>query len=360
MIWGCCAMHVREADDRDLWNTALLRLPCHHVLQSYEWGEFKARYGWRPRRLLFEEEGEEGSRVRAAASVLQRKFPHLPLSVMYVPKGPALDYTDGKLLDRVLETLEEMARRQRAIFVKIDPDVEEGPGNGDVVARLQGRGWRFSAEQIQFKNTILISLDQDEEKLLMNMKAKTRYNVRLAGRQGVTVRGGGMDDLPLFYRLYDQTAARDQFIIRPLAYYRDAWGRFIEADLARLFLAEHEGQVLAGLLLFRFGYKVWYMYGASSSDKRRLMPNHLLQWEAIRWAKAQGCDLYDMWGAPDSLTESDPLWGVYRFKAGFGGRIVYHIGAYDYATSSLHQIYQVVMPRYLDFLRRRHQTLRRF
>ncbi len=350
-------MHVREIDDGDraLWNAALLRLPCHHVLQSYEWGEFKARYGWRPTRLLFEEEG----RVQAAASVLQRRFPYLPLSVMYVPKGPALDYADGELLDRVLETLEEVARRQRAIFVKIDPDVEAGPGDGGVVTRLRSRGWRFSAEQIQFKNTILIGLNQDEEELLVNMKAKTRYNVRLAGRRGVTVRGAGLDDLPLFYRLYDQTAARDRFIIRPLAYYRDAWGLFMEADLARLFLAEHEGQVLAGLLLFRFGDRVWYMYGASSNDKRHLMPNHLLQWEAIRWAKAQGCEVYDMWGAPDSLDESDPLWGVYRFKDGFGGRFVPHVGAYDYPASPLlYQLYQVVMPRYLDFLRRRHQRRR--
>ncbi len=350
-------MHVREIADRDIWNTALLSLPCPHVLQSYEWGEFKARYNWRPRRLLF----EEGGQVRAAASLLQRKFPHLPLSVMYVPKGPALDYADGELLNRVLATLEEVARRQRAIFVKIDPDVEEGAGDEGLATRLRSRGWRFSAEQIQFKNTILIGLDQDEEQLLMNMKAKTRYNVRLAGRRGVTVRSGGLDDLPLLYQLYDQTAARDRFIIRPLAYYRDAWGLFMEADLARLFLAEHEGQVLAGLLLFRFGEKVWYMYGASSDDKRPLMPNYLLQWEALRWAKAQGCGLYDMWGAPDSLAESDPLWGVYRFKAGFGGRFVSHIGAYDYPVwPLLYRLYQVVMPRYLDFLRRRHQTWTRF
>jgi peptidoglycan pentaglycine glycine transferase (the first glycine) len=132
----------------------------------------------------------------------------------------------------------------------------------------------------------------------------------------------------------------------------------MEADLARLFLAEHEGQVLAGLLLFHFGDKVWYMYGASSNDKRHLMPNHLLQWEAIRWAKAQGCGLYDMWGAPDALDENDPLWGVYRFKAGLGGRFAPHVGAYDYPVSPLlYRLYQVIMPRYLDFLRRRHQTL---
>ncbi|MBL7184204.1 MAG: peptidoglycan bridge formation glycyltransferase FemA/FemB family protein [Anaerolineae bacterium] len=348
-------MRVTEITERDLWNQALLKLPYNHVLQSYEWGQFKAQYGWTPLRLLFFE--EEDGVVRAAASVLRRRFLHLPLCIMYVPKGPALDYGNGGLLKRVLSTLQDVARRHHAIFIKVDPDVcleDHSSPSTQVITALENRGWRLSSEQIQFRNTILIDLTREEDELLKAMKSKTRYNVRLAERRGVEVRLGALADLPLFYEIYVETSSRDEFIIRPFAYYRHAWKAFIEANLAQLFIAEYEGQPLAGLILFRFGKKVWYMYGASRALHRSLMPNHLLQWEAMRWAKAQGCTVYDLWGAPDVRDESDPLWGVYRFKEGFGGQFVRHIGAYDYPVSRLlYQFYTVTVPRYLEVLRER-------
>jgi len=341
---------MREVTDRSRWNEAVAKLPGSHVLQSFEWGEFKAKYGWEPTRLLC----EKGSQVRAAASVLCRQLPRFPLRVMYVPKGPLLDYGDGQLLSHVLASLEELARTQRAIFIKIDPDVRLEEGK--VIEALRDRGWRLSSEQIQFRNTILIDLRPGENDLLAGMKAKTRYNIRLAARRGVKVRMGGPDDLPLFYEMYAETGKRDDFIIRPFTYYQDAWGAFIEAGLACLFLAEYEGEPLAGLIAFRFGQRAWYMYGASTEKHRNVMPNHLLQWEAIRWAKSEGCTVYDMWGAPDVLSEDDPLWGVYRFKEGFGGQFVRHIGAYDYPVSRpLYWFYTVLMPRYLDLLRARHR-----
>jgi lipid II:glycine glycyltransferase (peptidoglycan interpeptide bridge formation enzyme) len=344
---------MRELTDRSRWNEAVAQLPHSHVLQSFEWGEFKAKYGWKPSRLLF----EEGSQVRAAASVLCRQLPRFPLRVMYVPKGPLLDYGDGQLLSRILASLEELARAQRAIFIKMDPDVRLEEGK--VIEALRARGWRSSSEQIQFRNTILIDLRQSEDELLGSMKAKTRYNTRLAARREVEVRVGSPDDLPLFYEMYAETSRRDDFFIRPFAYYQDAWGAFVEADLARLFLAEYQGEPLAGLIAFRFGQRAWYMYGASTEKHRNLMPNHLLQWEAIRWAKGEGCTVFDMWGAPDVLNEDDPLWGVYRFKEGFGGQFVSHIGAYDYPVSRfLYGLYTVLMPRYLGLLRARQRGRR--
>jgi peptidoglycan pentaglycine glycine transferase (the first glycine) len=346
---------MRKVTDRSRWNEAVAKLPCSHVLQSFEWGEFKAKYDWKPTRLLF----EKGGQVRAAASVLCRQLSRFPLRVMYVPKGPLLDYSGGQLLSRVLASLEELARAQWAIFIKMDPDVRLEEGKVRVIETLQDRGWRSSSEQIQFRNTILIDLRPGEDELLASMKAKTRYNVRLAARRGVKVRAGDPDDLPLFYEMYAETGKRDDFIIRPFAYYQDAWRAFVEAGLACLFLAEYEGEPLAGLIAFRFGQRAWYMYGASTEKHRNLMPNHLLQWEAIRWAKGEGCTVYDLWGAPDVLSEEDPLWGVYRFKEGFGGQFVRHIGAYDYPVSRpLYWFYTVLMPRYLDLLRARHRQRR--
>jgi lipid II:glycine glycyltransferase (peptidoglycan interpeptide bridge formation enzyme) len=332
---------------REQWNSVLATLPCAHVLQSWEWGEFKSRYGWRPVRYLW----QAGDLPRAAASVLTRRLGRWPASVMYVPKGPALDYGDGALLENVLADLEGTARRERALFLKIDPDVRAE--DSAVVETLRRRGWVLSREQIQFRNTVLVDLTRTPGEMLAAMHQKTRYNVRLAERKGVMVREGTLADLPLLYQMYAETAARDGFVIRPEAYYRDAWGAFIEAGLAQPLVAEVAGEPVAMVIIFRFANRAWYMYGASRSAHREKMPNHLLQWEAMCWAREQGCTAYDMWGAPEALDESDPLWGVYRFKEGFGGEFVRHVGAWDYAVSHPgHWLYTAVMPRVLDAMRR--------
>ena len=352
--------------DLTTWNTALRDLPYAHVLQTWEWGAFKQREtGWTPERLIFK--NAEGA-VVAAASVLTRRVG--PLRVMYVPKGPALDYRDLDVVQAVLDHLQQRARQQRAIWLKIDPDVIAGngiPGGADpdrpphadptgqrVLEMLRGRGWRFSASQVQFRNTLTLDLAQDEETLLAGMSQGTRRKVRTGPKKGVSVRSANTPaDLATLYDLYTVTGERQGFLIRPLDYYREAWARFIEAGLAQAFLAEWENQPLAGLVLFHFGPKVWYFYGMSSNEQRDRMPTYLLQWEAIRWAKAQGYATYDFWGAPDDFDESNPMWGVYRFKDGFGGTVVRHVGAWDYApVPLLYWAYERLMPAVLGMMRR--------
>jgi lipid II:glycine glycyltransferase (peptidoglycan interpeptide bridge formation enzyme) len=348
-----------EVTEAGAWDQALLALPNPHVLQNWAWGEFKARYGWRATRLLFLEEGK----AVAAASVLERKLPRLPASVLYVPKGPALDWTNAQARAQVLAELEALARRRRALFIKIDPDVyypEDAPAFARrpacapaVAEVLADRRWRLSTEQIQFRNTVLLDLEHTEEELLAGMKQKTRYNVRLAQRRGVTIRRGSVEDLELFYELYQQTAERDRFLIRPADYYTDVWQSFLDRGLAHLLLAGVQSETVAGLLLFTFGSEAWYLYGASSDRHREDMPNQLLQWEACRTAQAAGCRLYDLWGAPDRLEETDPMWGVYQFKLGLGGQLARGLGAWDYPSRTLgYWFYTVVMPRYLNWLRR--------
>jgi peptidoglycan pentaglycine glycine transferase (the first glycine) len=334
---------------RDHWTAALASLPAPHVLQSWEWGEFKARYGWRPARTLWLED----DRPCAAASVLTRRLGRWPVAITYVPKGPILDYNDAALLEQVLIHLEAAARRERALFVKIDPDVQADTVAGQAVVEvLRRRGWRPSREQIQFRSTMLLDLTRSPDEMLAAMKSKWRYNVRLAERKGVAVRRGNLADMPLLYRMYAETAARDGFVIRPEAYYRDAWGSFIKAGLAQPLVAEVTGEPVAMAIIFCFGNRAWYMYGASRDAHREKMPNHLLQWKAALWAREQGCAVYDMWGAPDALDESDPLWGVYRFKQGFGGKFVTHIGAWDFPVSHLgYWLYAGAMPRVLAAMR---------
>jgi lipid II:glycine glycyltransferase (peptidoglycan interpeptide bridge formation enzyme) len=330
------------------------------VLQSWEWGAVKAQTGWSARRLLWT--GGDGS-PRAAASMLVRRLPRLPLGVAYVPKGPALDWADMGLAEEVLAAVEAEARRSRAIFVKIDPDVPVASGAGrGFTGMLRRRGWVESAEQIQFRNTALLDLRPGEEALLAGMKPKWRYNIRLAERRGVQVRKGTAEDLVGFYDMVQETGARDGFLVRPFPYYEHTWRTFMEpadgeAPSAHLLLAEAEGVAVAGLMVFCFGATAWYLYGASSDRQRQLMPNHLLQWEAMRLARGRGCEVYDLWGAPDVLEESDPMWGVWRFKEGFGASFAPHIGAWDYPVwRARYWAYTSLMPRVLDRMRARHET----
>jgi peptidoglycan pentaglycine glycine transferase (the first glycine) len=347
------------SNDPEQWNQLLITLPTPHIFQSWEWGDFKGRWGWTVDRLFWQED----NLPVAAAQVLLRNIPYTPWCFMYVSKGPLLDYSRPDLLERVLTDLEQFAHKHRALFIKLDPDViqqygEPGeyppePVGVTVAETLIRRDWRFSPEQIQFRNTVLIDLHEQPETWLSRMKSKWRYNIRYATRKGVVVRSGSHEDISPFYKMYAETAARDGFLIRPEAYYRDVWEKFMAIGYADMLLAQVEDQVIAGLILFVFGGKAWYLYGASTGQHRNYMPNHLLQWEAMRRARELDCSQYDMWGAPDHFHEDDKLWGVYRFKQGFGGRVAQGLGAFDYPTQSLlYQLFTTTLPRFRLLLRR--------
>ncbi|MEW6241388.1 MAG: peptidoglycan bridge formation glycyltransferase FemA/FemB family protein [Chloroflexota bacterium] len=373
---------------QSLWNQLIASLPNPHFLQTYEWGQVKAKYGWTPLYAVWGANGEFKVEsdyenlssfvfpVAAAALILKRIVPirgfAAKLSILYSPKGPLLDWNDTSLRSRVLNDLQSFAKRQGAIFLKLDPDVVLGMGvpgaedaaedaNGQaVVSELKGRGWVFSSDQIQFKNTVLIDLSASEDEMLARMKQKTRYNIRLAEKKGVAVRVGNIGDLPMLYRMYAETSVRDGFVIRDEGYYQTAWQTFMQSATVHgqpstvPLIAEVNGEPIAGLFLFMFAGRAYYVYGMSRDEHREKMPTYLLQWEAMKRAKAAGCTVYDLWGAPDEFTENDSLWGVYRFKEGLGGRVVRTLGAWDFAPNKFwYKMYAEVMPRVLDIMRSR-------
>jgi peptidoglycan pentaglycine glycine transferase (the first glycine) len=349
------------------WNDRISGFPGVHVLQTREWAEVKQNYGWIP---LPQTWYDQDGKLIAAASVLLRRiriWPFTtPFGVLYVPRGPLLDWKDSDLRERVLGDLEELSRKVGGIFIKIDPEVCLGrgvPGEDDeelysqgqaVAASIKRRGWLFSQDQIQYRNTVWLDLSCDEDAILQRMKPKTRYNIRLAERKGVTVRTAKDHELEKMYQLYSETSVRDGFIIRKADYYLYTWRKFIQAGMAEALVAEVEGQIVAGLVLFFTADHAWYLFGMSGSEHRELMPNHLLQWTAITRAKQRGCKEYDMWGAPDNFHESDPMWGVFRFKQGLGGRVIRTIGAWDKPThAGMYTLYTKILPRILDSMRRR-------
>jgi peptidoglycan pentaglycine glycine transferase (the first glycine) len=358
---------ARAVTDREQWNQRIASVHGAHLLQSWDWGELKSRHGWRAERIAWDD--SQGHPV-ASAQILSRllSIPVLGTSlvVRYAPRGPCLDWSDAASVALVLHEMKLRARQDRVVLVKVDPEgCEPWPQDGlrsepcrstsEALGRvLPAAGFRRSPEQIQFRNTMVLDLRPSEEDLLAGMKQKTRYNLRLAERRGVEIRHAHEGDFELLYRMYAETSLRDGFAIREYAYYADAWGSFLRAGLAQPFMAEVEGEPVAGLIVYRFGKRAWFLFGMSRDLYRERMPNYLLQWQAIRWARAQGCEAYDMWGAPEVMEASDPLWGVYRFKEGFGAEVARGAGAWDYSGRPvLYWGYTVVLPRLLSLMRLR-------
>ena len=375
----------------NIWNQIISQLPGPHFLQTYEWGQVKARYGWIPYYAIWTEDGKfhisqtvdnislNAGHCVAAAMILKKQILSrgfaARLSVFYAPKGPLLDWDNTALRTRVLNDLQAFAKKQAAIFLKIDPDVVLGRGvpnsAGDVPdaggqsvrSELTHRGWVCSTDQIQFQNTVLIDLSPAEEEMLARMKPKTRYNMRLAQKKGVTVRAGTVDDLPMLYKMYAETSLRDGFVIRDENYYLSVWKLFmanvstferLNVPTCQPLIAEVDNQPVAAIFLFMFAGRAYYVYGMSRNLQREKMPTYLLQWESMRNAKSNGCHVYDLWGAPEVFDESDSMWGVYRFKEGLGGEVVRTLGAYDLAPNKLwYKLYAEVMPRVLDVMRSR-------
>jgi peptidoglycan pentaglycine glycine transferase (the first glycine) len=358
------------------WNEIISQLPESHFLQTWEWAQVKAKYGWIPMPFVWR---DDSGNIVAATMILKKQILGrgfvARLSILYAPKGPLLDWKDTALRTRVLNDLQSFAKKQSAIFLKIDPDIVLGRGvpqsEGDVLdsngqaarSELTRRGWVFSSDQIQFQNTVLIDLTSSEEEMLARMKPKTRYNVRLAEKKGVSVRAGTANDLPMLYKMYAETSIRDGFVIRDENYYMTVWKLFMvnvetfkhsNVPTCEPLIAEVDGQPVAAIFLFMFAGRAYYVYGMSRNLHREKMPTHLLQWEAMKRAKANGCNAYDLWGAPEEFNESDSMWGVYRFKEGLGGEVVRTLGAYDFAPSKLwYKLYAEVMPRVLDVMRSR-------
>ena len=350
------------------WDERIARLYDPHLLQTWEWAQVKAAYGWQRIPVIWDDD--------AAAMLLKRHMTSqglaARLSLLYAPRGPLFDVTDFHW-ETLLSDLESFARRQGAILLKIDPDLRLG-GTGpdddyDPYAEYglkfqryaQVRGWRFSESQVQFRNSVIVDLGESQAELLARMKPKTRYNIRLAEKKGVRVRTGTLDDLPMLYRMYAETSVRDGFVIRDESYYQTVWHTFMRHPgsgwiypWAEPLVAEVDGEAVAGIFVFYFVGRAYYLYGMSSGAHREKMPNYLLQWEAIKRMQDRGRRLYDLWGAPDTLDESDPMWGVYRFKEGLGGHVRKTIGAWDYPASPLwYKAYTQLVPRLLDLMRLR-------
>lgn len=306
--------------------------PKGHFTQSILWSKVKTAWKWEAV-VARNENGE----IVGSIGVLIRRPPFLPYSLMYAPRGPVCDIHDKKVLRDLVEGVKALAKKHRAYVFRMDPDVKSS--DAEFVQTMKELGFAVKEESKTFdavQPRYVFRLDiegKSEEDVQALFHSKTRYNIRVALKNNVTVKIGSREDIARFYQIMIETGMRDHFVTRSQQYFEtmyDALGEHM-----RLYMAYYEGMAVAGTLCIWYGDKVWYLYGASSNESRNVMPNYLLQWEMIRWAVENKCRVYDFRGVAGILDESHPLYGLYRFKKGFGGEFTEFVGELSFAPKPL-------------------------
>ena len=302
-------------------------------LQSGFWGTFKSRFGWEAHAFQAEWQSGEAPCEAKPLLVLFRALSRAG-SLAYVPWGPELPLScscpDNAILE-LAETLKTILPKN-TVFIRFDP-----PWHSETALSLPPP-FIHSAADIQPPDTVILDLSQSMESLIEQMKPKWRYNAKLAIKKGVKVYQAGAERMKCFYELLRQTARRDGIAIHSFEYYQtlfeSSWYKGKAPDI-RLYLAEYEGELLAGIVtLFRGGAAV-YLYGASSDKKRNLMAPYALQLKAFQDARISGCLNYDLFGIPPDDNPSHPMAGLYKFKTGFGGKIIHRSGSWDFPCRPL-------------------------
>ena len=349
--------------------------PSASFLQCPSWAEVKREWG-------HESIGWYDADVLVGAGlVLLRQVPKVKRFLAYLPEGPVLDWaTDdlGAWLTPMVEHLRDRGafgvrmgppvalRRWSAATVKaaiadgsakrltdVPPDVDESAGQR-VRDALTALGWHppdadggFSAGQPAFVFQVPIG-GRSEDELLSGFNQLWRRNIKKSAKLGVVVELGGVDDLPAFHALYLETAERDGFIGRPLSYFQQMWAAMNaeDPDRLRLYLARHEGDLVAATTLVRVGEHAWYSYGASTAAKRELQASTAIQWRMMRDSLAAGATVYDLRGITDTLDSSDSHFGLIQFKLGTGGEAVEYVGEWDLPLNRLlYKAFDVYMSR---------------
>jgi len=346
----------------------IAKRPSVSFLQTPAWGAVK-------REWLHESLGWfHGDELVGAGLMLLRKVPKVNRYLAYLPEGPDLDWTDGHLVETALAALTEYAKSIGVFQIKIGPhawtkrwDAEDLKNaiaqdmatkisrvpathtnhNGDaLIKQLRESGWQqptavdsgFGDYQPRYVFQVALQ-GQSEDNLFERFNQLWRRNIRKAEKQGVTVRQGTREDLPLFHTCYVETAVRDNFTPRPLSYFEHMWDAMRAEDPARIavYIAEHTDHqgAIAATTMTRVGQHAWYSYGASTTAARDLRPSNAIQWAMMKDALNEGADVYDMRGISDTLDAQNPLFGLIQFKLGTGGYAQEYVGEWDYVISPL-------------------------
>lgn len=315
------------------WDDFVRQHPRGSLLQLTGWGTLKSEFGWSAEPVIL----TENSKIVAGAQLLFRPLPLRLGTMAYLPFG---HYSVNPAHDAALWTaIHATARRHHAAFLKWEPGIYLNQPMPDF-ATLK---FQSSPQTVQPPNTILIDISGDDDTLLQAMNQGTRRNIRKSLANEIHYYEASLADFDKFVQIMQITGERNDFGVHSASYYRRMFELFVPRDAA-LILAEHEGDTLAANFVFSVNDTAVYLVGASSNEKRNLMASYGVQWHGIKWAQQRGCHYYDLWGIPDADEQtleaqfqerSDGLWGVYRFKRGWGGAITRSLGAWDHVYNPL-------------------------
>lgn len=323
-------------------------------LQSKFWGTFKSAHGWRQHRFLVRYTACECGSVECLVLIRAFRFG----SIAYCPMGLDIPLqtaagTAGVSLEEYEEILALTAQQikqylpKNTLCLRFDPPIDfesEDTRNLYIKSLLRKKNFSVAPVAIQPPDTVVLDLRCSQEELLSNMKPKWRYNIRLAEKKGVSVRRGEVSDIDIFYQLYETTARRDGIAVHEKSYYKKLLEQSGDTQnehtpRVTLYIAEYNGEPLAAIITVFSQREAIYLYGASSNFHRNLMPAYLLQWIAVCDAKAYGSAVYDFYGIPPNDNENHPMHGLYRFKTGFGGKIIHRPGSIDVPLSPFYILY---------------------
>jgi peptidoglycan pentaglycine glycine transferase (the first glycine) len=319
---------ISRWDDPASWNAFVATVPHVHFQQSWQWGELAPQLGGEAVRFAAMQDG----RLCGAMQVFMNHIAGGHRTMLYVPRGPALSEQSPRLYGPLLDAARTLGQERSSLGLRVETNLPACDRQASSV--LSALHLRPTFPPSQPRSSWMLDVGGSEDELLANMKQKTRYNVRLAARKGVDVCEAGSGDLDEFYALYRVTAQRDDFFVHPIDVYRRMFALFRDAGMFAMLFARYQGELIAATTLIHLGDTCWYLHGASSNEHRNLMATYLLQWEGIKRAREWGCRLYDFRAVPDLLREDQDMYGVYRFKEGFGG--------YQYTT--MHTYSQTYRP----------------
>lgn len=314
---------AEQASNDPAWDEFLAAQPTGHHVQSSPWGQLKAKFGWHVIRIL----AHEGEQIVGGAQILSRRLP-IWGNIAYVTRGPVAAPGRTDVIEVLFDRIEQVAQAQRLVVLSVEPPADEPL----YTSPLQARQFKPSSFYVIPPTTVLVDLRQSEDEILAQFKRSTRYNVRLASRQGIVVRDGNEADLPTFFQWMEATAAQDPYYYYDLAYYEEAWRQFVPRGMMKLLIACYQGEPISGIIVIALGRWAVYKWGASSGAHLSKKPNELLQWHAIQWSGEKGCHYYDLGGITPLVAEAlkrgekppeGKGTGIARFKLGFGQMVTF-------------------------------------
>lgn len=318
-----------------------------HYAQGLEWAKIKDE--WKNEIIILR---DENGNIKASLSLLIRKLPYIKSTLMYAPRGPVCDLDDEESFKELMEKAEKLAKKYKSFMIKMDPDILAS--NNEFKNMTKKYGFKVEGK-IKDISTLLqpryvFRLDlkgKTEEDVFASFHSKTRYNIRLATKKGVTLREGTREDLQQLQDILETTGQRDGFYIREKEYFEKIYDSFDSKHL-KLVFADYEGKPIACVLNIFYGNKEWYLYGGSLNEHRNLMSTYLLQWEMIKQAIQRGMDCYDFRGVC-ATSETDYNEGLYRFKKGFNADFIEFIDMYKVYNKFIYFIFQKCAYKLKDF-----------